>query len=118
MRSTIALRTAVALGGLAAALSLSACDGITINFGEDEGSTPAAQNSLGTQRKEKPLLARIYCDCSIFPVPSFYDNPAKAGCKAKLCKFYREKLPTSSEPARRANRSYCSIRREATACAE
>ena len=45
MRSTIALRTAVALGGLAAALSLSACDGITINFGEDEGSTPAAQTS-------------------------------------------------------------------------
>lgn len=45
MRSTIALRTAVALGGLAAALSLSACDGITINFGEDEGSTPAAQTT-------------------------------------------------------------------------
>ena len=42
MRSTIALRTAVALGGLAAALSLSACDGITISFGEDEGSSPAA----------------------------------------------------------------------------
>ena len=45
MRSTIAVRTAVALGGLAAALSLSACDGITINFGEDEGSTPAAQTT-------------------------------------------------------------------------
>ena len=45
MRSTIALRTSVALGGLAAALSLSACDGITINFGEDEGSTPAAQTT-------------------------------------------------------------------------
>lgn len=43
MRSTILLRTAVAVSGLAAAVSLSACDGVTINFGEDGGQAPASE---------------------------------------------------------------------------
>lgn len=53
MRTTTIMRTAIAVGGFAAVMSLSACDGITINFGEDEGqqpstSEPAADPDAGT----------------------------------------------------------------------
>ena len=36
MRITTLMRTALTVGGVAAALSLSACDGVTINFGNDD----------------------------------------------------------------------------------
>lgn len=36
MRTTTLMRTALTVGGVAAALSLSACDGVTINFGNDD----------------------------------------------------------------------------------
>lgn len=59
MRTTTIMRTAIAVGGFAAVLSLSACDGITINFGEDEGegqepttSEPAADPDAGTAETE------------------------------------------------------------------
>lgn len=59
MRTTTIMRTAIAVGGFAAVLSLSACDGITINFGEDEGegqepttSEPAANPDAGTTETE------------------------------------------------------------------
>ncbi len=59
MRTTTFMRTAVAVGGFAALLSLSACDGITINFGEGEGagqepttSEPAADPDAGTAETE------------------------------------------------------------------
>lgn len=55
MRTTTIMRTAIAVGGFAAVMSLSACDGITINFGEGEGegqqpstSEPAADSNAGT----------------------------------------------------------------------
>ena len=53
MRTTTLMRTAVATGGFAALMTLSACDGITINFGEEEGqepttSEPAADPDAGT----------------------------------------------------------------------
>lgn len=43
MRTTTLMRTALAVGGLAAALSLSACDGVTINFGGDEQAPASAE---------------------------------------------------------------------------
>lgn len=57
MRTTTIMRTAIAVGGFAAVLSLSACDGITINFGEGEGqepttSEPAADPDAGTTETE------------------------------------------------------------------
>ena len=59
MRTTTIMRTAIAVGGFAAVLSLSACDGITINFGEGEGegqepttSEPAADPEAGTTETE------------------------------------------------------------------
>ncbi|SMY11530.1 DUF4333 domain-containing protein [Brevibacterium jeotgali] len=59
MRTTTIMRTAVAVGGFAAVMSLSACDGITINFGEGEGegqqpgtSEPAADPDAGTAETE------------------------------------------------------------------
>lgn len=36
MRITTLMRTALTVGGVAAVLSLSACDGVTINFGNDD----------------------------------------------------------------------------------
>ncbi|HLS33846.1 MAG TPA: hypothetical protein VK039_09680 [Brevibacterium sp.] len=56
MRTTTIMRTAVAVGGVAAALSLSACDGITINFGEEgqgtTGSEPSGDPGAGTAENE------------------------------------------------------------------
>lgn len=48
MRTTLK-RTALAVGGVAAALSLSACDGVTINFGEGNEAPASAEPTADTR---------------------------------------------------------------------
>ncbi|GAA4511380.1 hypothetical protein [Brevibacterium yomogidense] len=48
MRTTTLMRTALAVGGVAAALSLSACDGVTINFGNEDEPPATTEPSADT----------------------------------------------------------------------